>query len=118
MIPFWKPFSTYAPGSSMDCWMNLASLPLRNLFRFGPMVPVAPASASVWQEEQAGLAVLVKIVLPSGAAPPAAAWARLAASHLSNAAGETTWALWRMTACPSPHSSAHTTGNVPVLIGL
>jgi len=52
--------------------MKAASLPLRASSRFGPIVPSAPASESVWQELQAGAAPLVKIVLPSGAAPPPA----------------------------------------------
>ena len=63
------------------------------------MVAVVPASASVWQEPQAGEAPLVKSVLPSGAAPPppaaaagllAAAAGRLrccSSSHLSNSPG-------------------------------
>ena len=32
----------------------------------------------------------------------------------SNSSRLTTCALWRIVECPSPHSSAHTTGNSPV----
>src|SRR3954452_2571698 len=70
MMPFWKPFSTKAPGSSIDCWTNLASLPFRVLSRLGPIVPLAPASASVWQEPQAGEAVLAKSAFGARGAPP------------------------------------------------
>ena len=70
-------------------------------------MPVAPASASVWQDAQPAVAGL-KIVLPSArrgaaagrwpppAGPPPAALGCLR-SQASNAAGETTWAVWRMT---------------------
>ena len=82
MSPFWKPFAIKALGSTIDCLMKAASLPLRTLSRSGPDLPVAPASASVWQPAQplAGEDLLAgaRRVRPP---PPAAAAAAAAAGR-------------------------------------
>jgi hypothetical protein len=111
-----------APGSSIDWRMNALSLPLRTLSRSGPVVPLVPASASVWQPPQPAL--VVKICLASGFAvcppPPAVAppgWLCFL-SHASKSARLTTCAVWRMTEWPRPHSSAQTTGYSPMRFGV
>ena len=48
MMPFWKPFSTKAPGSTIDCLMNAASLSRGTCRGPARWCRVAPASASVW----------------------------------------------------------------------
>src|ERR1700759_181720 len=106
-------------GSTIEVRMNAVLLPLSVLSRSGPIVPVAPASLSVWQAEQLVVAD-VKIALPLVVTPPppAGGWApapvlapvRRLVRNLSKAARVSTTAFARMTACPRPHSSAHTTG--------
>src|SRR4051794_18849102 len=109
--------------------MNAGSLPLSTCPRFGPTLPVAPASASVWQEAQF-VWLEVKIALPFAVPPPPpppplacppcvlALPEAMAPSHLSKAALSSTVALARITACPRPHSSAQTIGNVPLRFGV
>src|SRR5436190_17442458 len=73
MTPLGKPFSTYAPGSTIDCLMKAASRVARNLSRFGPTVPEAPASDSVWHDEQpleAKTCLPAAVLAPPAAAPP------------------------------------------------
>src|SRR4051794_9154852 len=102
-------------GSTIDCLMKAASLPLRTLSRSGPTVPLAPASASVWHALQPFEA---KSVLPSCVAllppPPAAdgvatGLLRLPSQAVNLASGSTT-ADARIVAWPMPHSSAQTIG--------
>lgn len=63
MMPFWYPLGMKAYGSTIAVWMHLdrpaprtfweagsAQSDLRRVSRSGPMVPVAPAAARVWQE--------------------------------------------------------------------
>src|SRR5947208_2658985 len=114
-----KPFSMYALGLTIEVRMNAWLLPLSTLSRSGPIVPVAPASLSVWQDEQL-VVDDVKIVLPLVVTPPPPddGWppAVLLAPvptplmNLSNAGLDSTIASARMTAWPRPHSSAQTTG--------
>ena len=107
-------------GSTIDCLMNAASLPLRTLSRSGP---IGAGRAGVG-ERVAGAAARrrsVKIVLPSGRAAAAAARAAAAGGRrlpaglrgqplVEAGARESTCASERMTAWPRPHSSAQTTG--------
>jgi hypothetical protein len=79
------------------------------------VLALVPASASVWQAPQAVEVPLpsVKSVLPSGVPPPPPAGAGGAVSFCMKAsywAVVTTCAVWRMSECPRPQSSAQTTG--------
>src|SRR3954463_14021934 len=99
--------------------MNASSLPLSTAPRSGPIVPLAPASASVWQDAQLA-SEEVKTALPAaavaGAPPPPppppgdCAGCPSAFSHAANFSGVSTVAVERMTACPRPQSSAQTIG--------
>src|SRR5919198_6423512 len=108
-------------GSTIDCLMNAGSLPLSTLSRSGPVVPVAPASASVWQPLQP-LEVNSCLPLGAGAAPPPAGTGLPPLlslfSQAVKACGETTCALARIVEWPSPHSSAQTIEKSPSLIVL
>src|SRR3954451_11664316 len=118
MTPLGKPFSTNAPGSTIDCLMKAASRDARTLSRSGPTVPEAPASLSVWHDEQPleaktcwPAAVAALVPPPPAAPPPTAAPARdCLAIQTANSRWGSTCAVWRMKACPRPHSSAQTTG--------
>src|ERR1700716_1944372 len=98
--------------------MNAGVLPLRNLFRSGPVVPVVPASASVWQAPQPPAPVNVCLPSAAGSAvvappPPVEVWAPppfCAFSQVENSAGVTTLTVERIVEWPRPQSSAHTTG--------
>ena len=46
----WKPWATSALGSTIDCWMNAASLPLSASVRSGPTLPLDPAGSNAWHE--------------------------------------------------------------------
>src|SRR3954447_23308002 len=111
-----------ALGFTIEVRVNAGALPLSTLSRSGPIVPVAPASEGVWQDVQP-VVPDVKIALPSLAAPPppppppdccppAVLFAPLRSPpmNLLNAARLSTVAIPRITAWPSPHSSAQTIG--------
>src|SRR5919109_1408186 len=49
--------------------MNWASFPWSASSKFGPTVALEPAGPYVWQLEQGGCAVVVKISLPASALP-------------------------------------------------
>src|SRR5262245_41417822 len=105
-----------ALGVTIDWRMNASSLPFRTLPRSGPVVPVAPASASVWHDAHGGWADWVKTVLPPAVPPagpppppPGLAGADRVFIACVNFAGGTTCTVWRIVAWPRPHSSAHTT---------
>src|ERR1700757_4249338 len=124
----------YALGSTIESWMNASSgcfaccAYATSLSRFGPIVPLAFAAVSVWQLEQplelkterpaaegeAGL-VEVEVVLDGGGGAALFFWC---ASQASNAAGFITMAWLRMSEWPSPHSSVHSSGNVPSRVGV
>src|SRR5207247_11429629 len=98
--------------------MNDFGLPFSTLSRFGPVVPVAPASASVWQallppgpvKTCFPAAVLVAAAPLGLAPPPAAAGPLIFLSQALNWLWVTTLAKLRIVEWPMPHSSAHTTG--------
>ena len=75
MTPFGYPGCTYAPGSTIDCFVNAASgcfacfAYCASLSRSGPIVPVDPAGLYVWHELQPWAA---KSALPFAALPLAA----------------------------------------------
>src|ERR1700748_3617532 len=58
-----------ALGSTIEVRMTAGLLPLSVLSRSGPILPVAPASWSVWQAEQL-VVDDVKIALPLVVTPP------------------------------------------------
>ena len=69
MTPAVKPDAISASGSTIDSWMKAASFPVSTWSRSGPTVPLAFASASVWQLAHGGWAVVVKIALPAAGSP-------------------------------------------------
>src|SRR3954471_6826099 len=122
MTPLGKPFSTNAPGSTIDCLMKASSRDARTLSRLGPTVPEAPASLRVWHDEQpleaktclpAAVAALLPPPPPLAPPPPPCAPAPALdclVSHALKSLTGSTCAVWRMNAWPRPHSSAQTTG--------
>src|ERR1700746_1849390 len=126
----------YAFGFTIDSWMNASSgcFPgcayATSLSRSGPIVPVAWAAVRVWQLEQpfalkterpaadGEVGVVegeVDVEVDGGAG---AALFFCCASQASNAAGFITIAWLRMSEWPSPHSSVHSSGNVPSRVGV
>ena len=131
-----------ASGSTIDWWTNDSSGCFAvfayetRLSRSGPTFPVAFAALSVWHAEQpfelktvrpacAGeMGVVLEVVdvevvgrgRGSGRWRPAFFSCFL--SQVLNAAGYTTTAWLRMSEWPSPHSSVHSSGNVPRRVGV
>src|SRR3954468_22177402 len=128
----------YAFGSTIDSWTKASSGWLAffayetRLSRSGPILPVALAALSVWQLAQplalkterpaaAGDVVVVvevddvdDVVVDEGGAAVFPCFF----SQESNAAGSITTAWLRMSEWPSPHSSVHSSGNVPSRVGV
>src|SRR6201986_3016200 len=108
-----------ALGSTIEVRMNAGLLPLSVLSRSGPILPVAPASWSVWQAEQLVVdevkMALPLVVTPPPPPPPSPDWppevllapVRRLVRYLLNDARVSTTASARITACPRPQSSAH-----------
>src|SRR3954452_17509818 len=99
--------------------MKDLGLPFSTLSRFGPVVPLALASARVWQALQPPAPVntcfpaagLVAAAPPALAPPPPAVAAPLIfLNQVLNWPWVTTLAKLRIVEWPAPHSSAHTTG--------
>src|SRR4051812_37275469 len=121
MTPLGKPGTVKAPGSFIDwvtycsgfspsCLPYLLALATR-LLRFGPTVPVAFASASVWQLLQPfavnsalPAALVVLAPPPAGAVAVEVPFATLA-SQVSNCCLGTTCTGTRMVEWPRPQSS-------------
>src|SRR4051794_33182253 len=131
MIPLLKPFAISASGFSIDSLMNAASLPLRTWSRLGPVVPLVPASDSVWHAPQGVAPVLslpfVNSALASGAGPGAsppppppapAAAPPLLPARLAPQAGKVrlrhTVPGLPNKGVPEPHSSAQTIWWLPI----
>src|SRR3954447_22031058 len=125
----------YAFGSTIDSWTKASSGWLAffayetRLSRSGPTLPVALAALSVWQLAQplalkteraapVGDVVVVDdvddVVVDEGGAAVFPCFF----SQESNAAGSITTAWLRMSEWPSPHSSVHSSGNVPSRVGV
>src|SRR3954463_10328702 len=122
----------YAFGSTIDSWTKASSGWLAffayetRLSRSGPILPVALAALSVWQlaqplalktERPAAVGdgvVVVDVVVDAGGAALFSCFL----SQESNAAGSITTAWLRMSEWPSPHSSVHSSGNVPRRVGV
>src|SRR5579884_987908 len=108
----------YAPGLTIDSWMNCVSDPrfacfayCTSLSRSGPMLPVAPAGLNVWQLPQPFDWNTASPGGPAAARPPLRYQVLKSFSFMI-----TTWL--RISAWPSPQSSVQMTGNVPVWIGV
>src|SRR5207248_3764999 len=117
MLFGWYPFSTYAFGSAIDSWTNACSgRPARfadalRLSSAGPVVPLEPAAAKVWQPAQPALLNVARAGPP--APDPELCLATVACCALTQAwkaRGVITTACVPMTAWPSPQSSVQTTG--------
>src|SRR3954452_8759473 len=122
-------------GSTIDSWTKASSGWLAffayetRLLRSGPILPVALAALSVWQLAQplalkterpaavGDVVVVVEVddvVVDEGGAAVFPCFF----SQESNAAGSITTAWLRMSEWPSPHSSVHSSGNVPRRVGV
>src|SRR3954451_3054909 len=125
----------YAFGSTIDTWTNAPSgwfaffAYETRLSRSGPILPVALAALSLWQLEQplalkterpaadgdvVVVVEVVEVVVDEGGAAVFPCFL----SQESNAAGSITTAWLRMSEWPSPHSSVHSSGNVPSRVGV
>src|SRR5215467_2384111 len=103
-----------------------------SLSRSGPIVPVAFAALSVWQlaqlfwlktespaaEGEIGVVELEVVVDCVAVGDAGAADFSWSLSQESNADGSITMAWVRMSEWPRPHSSVHSSGNVPSRVGV
>src|SRR5690349_12361012 len=99
-------------------WPYFAASAAR-LSRFGPVVPVVLAAASVWQPPQFWVKTALAFTAPpdddGGGALAAAFCCR---SQASNCLGGTTITTERIWLCPIPHSSLQMMLYVPIRVGV